>query len=44
LRTGIAPGDGVSPEEIANELRVARDDFHVLLDGATSALESMEMH
>lgn len=27
----------MSPEEITNELRVARDDFRLLLDGATSA-------
>ena len=27
----------MSPEDIADELRVACDDFHMLLDGATSA-------
>jgi len=27
----------MSPEEIADELRMARDDFHTLLDGASSA-------
>ncbi len=30
----------MSSEEIAGELRVARDDFHMLLDGATRSLSS----
>jgi DinB superfamily len=33
----VARADVMRPEEIANELRVVRDDFHLLLDGATSA-------